>query len=642
MRIEHTSIELLTILSENSPISEAQLAEHFHVTPRTIRSYLNELEEVLINLDVNLFLDKSDNKNIKLRGNYNTLALVMQRLNRLSMNEEKDRVALLINDLITTSEYTTLQALADKLFISKSTVEKTINDARNFLNELGFNITGSRKGIKLIATEIEKRKILSKLIKDYWKGVLVNLDYEKKTLSLDVSLNVQSQEMISKEIIHRVQKLTNEFIFVENIEISDYQYQSLIIHTAIAIDRINKNQLAANVATKEQFHQLTEEFVSKIEQEFQMTFPEYEKVYLNIYMEAIFNRSIHQRSKIELDELEYGTEIAQTFGRYLMQIKPDDELIRDLSFHLNTTLKRLQKNIRIKNPYKDKIKKEYTTAYNLAIEIGLDLSDQTDFAINVDEITYIAIHIQAFFERTRKEQLEVVLVCASGFGTAKLLEQRIIQKFGEKINITDIIGINNLREILTSDKTIISTIPINSPMNDVIYVNPLLTGDDIKAIQHRIDRSLIKGKDYFRKYIDPNLIFFSKGQNENVRSIIEFMVSQLIFRGYATVGFLESVLKREALTTTAIDYFAMPHGDSRYIEKSVVGIYINPEGIKWGRNTIKVAFLMALNPDEVEDISCFYKSFNLLISEESFKQSILQLNSKSEAKELFIGKERKK
>lgn len=118
MRIEHTSIELLNILSENSPISEAQLAEHFHVTPRTIRSYLNELEEVLINLDVNLFLDKSDNKNIKLRGNYNTLALVMQRLNRLSINEEKDRVALLINDLITTSEYTTLQALADKLFIT--------------------------------------------------------------------------------------------------------------------------------------------------------------------------------------------------------------------------------------------------------------------------------------------------------------------------------------------------------------------------------------------------------------------------------------------------------------------------------------------------------------------------------------------
>ena len=638
MRIEHILIQLLSILASRSTVFYEELADQLQVSTRTVQRYLQELEEIFKQLDLALQIEYLAGQAIRLHGDYDKLALAMQRLKRLSINEERDRMAYIISLLINNKQAVTIQAIADKLFVGRSTVEKSLMEAQEFLKAFEVEIIGTNKGLVLEADERVKRKILSELIRGYWHGVVVNPQSLQNNLPLDIALNFQSTSMFEEDLIRKIQVLVNQFIYEHRFSVTEYQYQSLIIHIAIAIDRIEKGQFLTLTEQEVKLNEWTPQIIALIEEEFDLIIPSIEKGYLNLHIEGMVCGPAYTFDSIRIEDLEYGELIQEVLNTHLSPLYPDDILLKNIAIHLNTTLKRLSQKISIKNPYKETIKNDYTTAFNLAVEIALDLSNQTDLIFNVDEVTYIAIHIQSFFERKQTEKLEVVLVCASGVGTVRLLEQRLLQHFGDEINISEVVGLNQLNDLAASSKLIISTIPINSSSDNIVLVSPLLTDRDIQCLSKKIHRHRSGKEGAFRQLLSPEFLFYSTGQNENSRTVIEFITSQLIFRGVGQVGLLESALEREELSSTAMGTFSMPHGDPQLIDRSVICIYVNPNGIEWGDQSVKVVFFFAINPQKTPSITQVYKEFNDLISNEALIATCLALKSQKELKDYFLGK----
>lgn len=628
-RIDHIFIKLLSVLAQHNTISEDELANHFNLSIRTIQRYLVDLESIIKQLDLDLDLNKTDRKNIHLVGNRNKLALVIQKMNRLSFNEALDRIAIMVNQLLQATEPLTLQYFADYMHIGKTTAEKTLQEAREYVARYKVRIDGSRKGLVMHADENQTRKILADLIRIYWSGIKLNLD--NNVQHLDISMNVQTDSLLNQTILQRVQMVVNKFINAYQIDITEYQYQSLIIHISIAIDRIQGASFYETRKPIENIHDFTLKLVKLLEEAFDLSIPRQEYYYLNLHIETILNLPI-EANQVQTNDLEYGKVIRQVLVNHLAVLDPDDTLLTNLSIHLNTSLKRIKQNSKIQNPHKEYVKNNFTRAFNLAVDIALELSELTHLIFNVDEITYIAIHIQSFFERktNQYEPIKAILVCASGFGTVKLLEQRLMQHFYGQLTILDTIGLNELSKIRNKDVLIISTIPIESRRADIIYVNPLLTEPDIKTIDKYIADYHHKHTKTTNHYLDSNLIFFSKGIKENHRTVIEFMCSQLIYRGYAEVGLLESVLKREELASTAMGLFALPHGDTRYVNKSVIGAYYNPNGIYWNGQKVYIAFFMAINPADQLNLKKLYSDFNYFISQDDFKENIQTIKNKEE------------
>ncbi len=92
--------------------------------------------------------------------------------------------------------------------------------------------------------------------------------------------------------------------------------------------------------------------------------------------------------------------------------------------HLNVAVKRLRLGVNIHNPYTEKIKSSFKQAL-LSVNLLKKIEEQFLVRFDDDEIAYVTLHIQSFLDRYRPNKSEVLLVCSSGYGTSKLLEQRI-------------------------------------------------------------------------------------------------------------------------------------------------------------------------------------------------------------------------
>ncbi|BDP78748.1 hypothetical protein EfmAA242_29760 [Enterococcus faecium] len=86
-------------------------------------------------------------------------------------------------------------------------------------------------------------------------------------------------------------------------------------------------------------------------------------------------------------------------------------------------------------------------------------------------------------DRYKPDKTKVILVCSSGYGTSKLLEQRINNGFADMVEIEDVLSINELQDRKVTDELVISTIPIENTNFPVIVVSPLMLGADVRKVK---------------------------------------------------------------------------------------------------------------------------------------------------------------
>ena len=64
-----------------------------------------------------------------------------------------------------------------------------------------------------------------------------------------------------------------------------------------------------------------------------------------------------------------------------------------------------------------------------------------------DEVAYVALHFMAALERLKeKQKFNILVICATGYGSALMLKNRIVNELGNLVHIVDDGG--NLRAAL--------------------------------------------------------------------------------------------------------------------------------------------------------------------------------------------------
>lgn len=129
----------------------------------------------------------------------------------------------------------------------------------------------------------------------------------------------------------------------------------------------------------------------------------------------------------------------------------------------------------MENPLLESIKNNYPHAYIIAKSLANGLSKAFDKELSPDEIGYLALHINLSMEKEfiniRKKN--IILVCATGKGTAKLLEYQYRQKFGNWINQLICCDVTSLKH---QDFTDIDFIFTTVPIYDSVPVPVIETG----------------------------------------------------------------------------------------------------------------------------------------------------------------------
>jgi mannitol/fructose-specific phosphotransferase system IIA component (Ntr-type)/galactitol-specific phosphotransferase system IIB component len=313
----------------------------------------------------------------------------------------------------------------------------------------------------------------------------------------------------------------------------------------------------------------------------------------------------------------------------------DDVLVKSLALHIKTLINRLENNLPINNPYLNTIKTEYPMVFEAAIYGYETMKEKYGFAYNDHEIAYIAMYIQAAIERSNsmKPRLKkrILIVCSSGIGTAQL----VTSKFKRLFKDTEVVNTTSLLELDKINKKeidlIVSTFSIDHTEVPCVSVSPFLNDKDIQRIETALEKTKtsetqmpFKG---FTRLLDKRFLKVHSRHTDYNR-LLKSMIDVLTRESRVTEKFHETVLKREALSSTAILDVTIPHGDYKEVIQDTMMVWTLSKPIKYGSSNIKIVIMLALRKETTKSLQSFYDSLYAIIDNGNIKEKILKVKDK--------------
>lgn len=606
-------MKILYFLIENEHTTYKELSEQLYVSTKIISKDILILKEIIQKMpDVQMLVQPK--KGVSLIGKKETLRNLLSSYKINIADSPEDRLTYVFAKLLNTNDSLKIQNLADELYVSRSTVESTMKDVRKRLNKHGMSLVSDRNGVRIKADEKSKRRLMSEVVNYYWGGFTAS---NSKTDLLDLNINFigEANNFLNKDILKKVAELLNRYMNKTQLKFTDYEFQTLAIHLAIAIERIEtSNFLSRSNNSEEEISENTLILIKMIEKAFSIIVPIDEQAYVDIHITSIEKNAMnHDLDQTKLSYLDMGVELQELVRTKLNEFYPDEELINNLVLHLNAAVKRLKLGVNIYNPYTDKIKYSFKRSFMISVDLLEEIEERFCIHFNEDEIAYVTLHVQSLLDRYKPDKTKVILVCSSGYGTSKLLEQRINNGFADMVEIKDVLSINELQDRKVTDELVISTIPIENTNFPVIVVSPLMLGADVRKVKQYLQLNE-QTEDAFLNLLDKRFCFFTHQIKDNQVNVLNIITKKLVKENYAKEGILEGAIKREKLSSTAMNDFAMPHIEVDFIKKPVICVYVNPEGIDWDGTLVHSVFFFALNEKVKPELNKIYETFNEIAS----------------------------
>ncbi|EGD50476.1 PTS modulated transcriptional regulator, MtlR family [Thermoanaerobacter ethanolicus JW 200] len=550
---------LIKLINSNAPIKISDLAKIFNVSSRTIRYDLDTIDEFLKYNNLPQLMRKP-NVGVKfseLLEHRNKVLSLLDNLNIYYYNlSQKERVNIILSELIQQKDYITINSIADKLMVSRSTIIKDLKDVREWLTRHGLQLKSAPKyGIKVVGDEKQLRRAAIELLTEV-------IDIDKALDIVKSPIYTRSSVGIDKQITKLFEDIDIPYI-EECIQIaereletvfSDAAFSGLVIHIAIAIKRIQlgkdiimpKEELKALEITKE--FAVASNIAKMLEDHFKVSIPHDEIGYITVHLLGSNVTKTRPYANENWVGYQLLTEkiIRNVSSKINQDLSGDRQLFEGLLDHLRPTVYRLRHGLKLKNPILDEIKANYKELFEIVKESLKPLEDYTGKVLNDEEIGYFTIHFGAAIERlkaTKAPKPNILVVCGTGIGTAKLLSSRLQLVFD--VNIVDTVAYHQVKDILKEKNVdlIVSTVPIQYEGIKTIEVNPLLTEKDIELlknlvikpkVQHTVIDDLIKIIEKHcvinnrEKLMEDLSKFLNIASYENARGVVQPVLKDLL------------------------------------------------------------------------------------------------------------------
>ncbi|MBB5326075.1 lichenan operon transcriptional antiterminator [Anoxybacillus tepidamans] len=629
---------LRKLMSADQPLTSEYLANVIQVTSRTIRNDIKELEEIL---NKNGALVKSS------RGRGYELVVEDEALFRKWLKEmfqqdlstvpncSEERVQYLIKRLLLTEEYVKLEELADELFVSKSTVQNDLREVKNILKTYEIELEKRPNyGLKLKGKEMKLRFCMSEYI------------FSRKEID-------SKAEILPKEEMEFIHQVILEQVHEHQITMSDVRLHNLMIHIAIACKRIRSGNYVSmfleeiHHISRHKEYEIAKNIIQKIQEQLHVLFPSSEVAYITIHLLGT-NMIVHSdlveqeiESYIDRDVYQIVTDMLEVIENKLaLGVNHDKELIIAMCLHLKPAINRYRYGMNLRNPMLEAIKSSYPVAFEAGIIAGMVLKEKTGIEIDAHEIGFLALHIGAAIERKKisNRPKKCLIVCASGVGSAKLLQYKLQDKFSTKLDILGTTEFYKLKQrSLEGIDFIISTIPIHDKLPiPVIEVNAILGGEDFKKIETIISES----DEVELEYTNEQLVFLNQ-PFETKEEVLEFLCAQLQRLGLVNETFKQSVLEREAISPTCFgNLVAIPHPLVPQTDKTFWAICTLEKPIIWADKRVQFVCLLSVEKNSKADLQKMYKMLGGLVDDYKKVQQLLKCQTYQQFLGAFLNNQR--
>ncbi|WP_044894105.1 BglG family transcription antiterminator [Bacillus alveayuensis] len=482
------------LLSHEKGITVGELAEQLDVSNRTIHRDLKGIERILEKYELRLV--KKAGVGIQVIGEEHQKKELQIRLFHLSHTEytPEERQTMILIALLEAAEPVKLISLANDLNVTVATISNDLDKIQETLEKHGLSLIRKRGyGVEIAGSESAKRKMMSELL-FYHFDESEFLSFMKESILKKSSdmMNTVTEKLlglVDKKKLFTIEKQIEKMKAELPFMIADSSYVALVIHLALAIERIMQGEpinfeaqyLETICATKE--YETAEKIAKSLEEAFHITIPKEEIGYITMHLMGAKLRD-RQGYMLEEASLEIGRKV-QELIRFVSKelytdLTNDFPLYEDLVIHLKPALYRIQHNMGITNPLLEKIVQDYCELFSI-VEKGMN-KVFSDVTVPKEEIGYVVLHFASALLR-EKNGLHALVICSSGLGTAKILATRLKKEIPD-ISYIEQKSFFELRHVDASQyDLIVSTVPIHTFTEPYFVVSPMLQEDEVASIR---------------------------------------------------------------------------------------------------------------------------------------------------------------
>lgn len=472
--------------SKNDFVTIKELSSIFQLSERSIQYDIENIEYFKSSLNIEII--RSKNSGVKLKA-HNQLenSNFKKEPSEISYSpqERMEKILIMLFEslLPITSRY-----FAEHLHVTRRTIYTDIKEVEqwvenrnltlDYINNKGFYIKGDEKIFRESYVEI--------LVKHYQSNVFFS------------NINILNADELA--LIHQS---IESVLRNEQYNIIQTAKNGLIFHLAISIHRIHNNfkismpQQELNKLQQQEEYDIAKKIQKNVESNFNLIFPDSEIGYITLHLLGAKLSESHLNENKQKNQfiIEPINEFIKRVSGYTgINLTDDQTLFNGLVIHLKPAIYRMQYELRNENPLKKEIHKHYPNIL-IAIQSNLFiLEDEFSVKFNEDEIAFITLHVGSAMERkleNTRQNLNALILCASGVGTSQLLSSKL-ENYYPEINIIESSAIYEIEESYFNKNNInlvISTIPTPKFPVPVINVSPFLTKEDRNKLNKYLNKT---------------------------------------------------------------------------------------------------------------------------------------------------------
>lgn len=615
--LDGRDIKLIDIIEAHPDIDPVDLAERFSVSDRSVRTYVRKTNETLGSCAQ---IEKRRGGGYSLRI-LNASAFAALRARDAHAGQDavpttpETRVDYLLNDLLSRADWITVDDLASILFVSRNVITSDLRQVAATLERFGLVLEKRpHYGIRVTGPEMSRRLCLANLTLD---GIIGT----GGSVSLDV-----------------IARCVSESLAEEDFQINSAAYQNLLVHIAVAVERIRANCYVPMEPEHLERLRFTPEYLiakkvaAAVERELAVELPEEEIGYIAIHLAG--KQTLYTPGSDADANLVISDEVWNVVSRMLEMVwnafhfdfRNDLELRMNLARHIVPLSVRLRYRMRIDNPLLSDIKQRFPVAYSMALESSCILAEEYGNALSEDEVGYIALAFALAIERQKSERprKSILVVCASGQGSARLLEWRYRQEFGtwlDRIETCDVAHVAS--RDLTGIDYVFTTVPLERklpvPVREVKY---FLDDEDVNSVR-RILSGEAAAAAPLAAYFDERL-FLGALDAEDKDGALDALCARVAEVHDVPGDFRALVQRREELAQTCFgNLVAMPHPVTPVTTSTFVAVAVLNHSVSWNGQEVRAVFLVSVSSLRDQKLDAFYRGMaRLLTSREAIQKLV--------------------
>lgn len=615
--------ELLELLTQQSDFQTVEyFASKLGVSKRTTHSELGIIDEYLQSSGE--YLEKKRGVGIALK-RFKEVGVIKEKNEGSDVYNTFNRRIEIMKILLFEEKVVSFNHLSDNFLVSKSSIIKDFEFIMKILN-VGSKIKlcSDVHGTSLLGTEEDVQKAMLQFNRYLLSNSEIYLDesFAEKIKLLNVYYGESLISVCSNILYTYIRENVNA--------ISDYYVQNILSIFIILVYRIAKGHHIEELIQRDSneatifFEESAVRMLHKAALRLELSYTNEDVHYLSLQL--ISNR-FEPLPDDEIDEVIVERLLARVSDALNINFASDQKLEEQLKNHIPPMIYRLKSNNKTENPFTAQIKNEFSMTFNIIWVVLSEYEEELEISFNEDEIAFLTMYFQAAIERARMNR-KILIVCQMGIATSELLINRI-KSILPSLDTFEVASVAELEQTnLDEYDLVISTVKVEIPKKEVIQVSPFLSKEDIERVKTSeflpsIENKVVKlvRSHHLIKFVDKNYVFVNTDFSSK-EELFEQVGEALIENNFVTRPFVQTVQEREELGGTDLPTgTAVPHGNSTYVNQTIIVVIKNKKKFKWNKYYVDLVFLICIaKQDTFQTRNILSDIYNIIDDNEQLKQ----------------------